>query len=158
MSLIRSIRIVSGFRRLIYAVVALVAVSGITWIALGFAINAEDFTDPLRPWRHRALVLHGIAAYGLVWIVGSLLPQHQWGGWRAQRNRSSGGALSAALLLLAVSGLLLYYPPQENWRGVSSLLHQAIGLLLLALLPLHVVLGRRRRRRTLPRPGAVPAR
>lgn len=152
MSLIRSIRIVPRFRHLIYAVVALVAMSGLVWIALGFAIHADDFTDPLRLWRHRALVLHGVVAYGLVWLVGSLLPQHQWGGWQARRNRGSGGVLSTALLLLAISGLLLYYPPQDNWRDASSLLHQAVGLLLLVLLPLHVALGRRWRR-ALPHAG-----
>lgn len=157
MSLIRSIRIAPRFRHLIYAVVALVAMSGLVWIALGFAIHADDFTDPLRLWRHRALVLHGVVAYGLVWLVGSLLPQHQWGGWQARRNRGSGGVLSTALLLLAISGLLLYYPPQDNWRDASSLLHQAVGLLLLVLLPLHVALGRRRHR-ALPHAGVKGAR
>jgi hypothetical protein len=158
MSLIRSIRIAPRFRHLIYAVVALVAISGIAWIALGFAVDAEDFTDPLRLWRHRALVLHGVSAYALVWLVGSLLPQHQWGGWQARRNRGSGGVLSAALLLLAISGLLLYYPPQDDWREASSLLHQVIGLLLLALLPLHVVLGRRQHRSLSHAAGVKPAR
>ena len=157
MSLIRSLRITAGLRHLIYGAVALVAISGIAWIVLGFAVDAEDFTDPLRLWRHRALVLHGVAAYGLVWLVGSLLPQHQWGGWQARRNRGSGGVLSTALLLLAISGLLLYYPPQDNWRDASSLLHQAVGLLLLMLLPLHVALGRRRHR-ALPHAGVKGAR
>ena len=48
-------------------------------------------------------------------------------------------------LLLAVSGLMLYYPPAEDWRDAGSLVHQVVGGLLIFILPLHVVLGRRRR-------------
>ena len=145
MSLIRGLVISRNYRRLIYAAVALIAVTGLGWIALGFLLDPEDFSDPLRLWRHRLLVAHGCAAYLLLWLAGSLFPQHQWGAWKAHRNRASGTTLTAVLLLLAVSGLMLYYPPAEDWRGAGSLVHQVVGGLLVFMLPLHVVLGRRRR-------------
>lgn len=145
MSLIRGLVISRNYRRLIYAAVALIAVTGLGWIALGFLLDPEDFSDPLRLWRHRLLVAHGCAAYLLLWLAGSLFPQHQWGAWKAHRNRASGTTLTAVLLLLAVSGLMLYYPPGEDWRGAGSLVHQVVGGLLVFMLPLHVVLGRRRR-------------
>jgi len=145
MSLIRGLVISGNYRRLIYAAVAFVAVTGLGWIAFGFLLDPEDFSDPLRLWRHRLLVAHGCAAYLLLWLAGSLFPQHQWGAWKARRNRTSGATLTAVLLLLAVSGLMLYYPPGEDWREAAGLAHQIVGGLLLIMLPLHVVFGRRRR-------------
>lgn len=145
MSLIRGLSISRNYRHLIYAAVILVAITGLGWITLGFRLDPEDFSDPLRLWRHRLLVTHGCAAYLLLWLAGSLFPQHQWGAWKARRNRSSGTVLSAILLLLAVSGLMLYYPPDDGWRDAESIVHQVGGGLLVFLLPLHVVLGRRRR-------------
>ncbi len=132
-------------RRQVLAAIWLVILSGAAWIVLGWYLDANDYTDPLRVWRHRVLVLHGVAAYALLWITGRLYALHQQGNWRAQRNRASGLALSAALLLLAGSGLMLYYPPHEDWRDAFSLFHQISGLLLLLLLPLHVWLGKKTR-------------
>lgn len=125
----------------------IVILSGMLWIGLGWGLDPEDFTNPLRVWRHRLLVLHGIAAYVLLWVVGCLFTLHQQGNWRARRNRASGVVLSGALLLLAFSGLTLYYPPHEDWRGAFSLLHQVMGLALAMLVPLHVWLGRRARQK-----------
>ena len=137
-------------RRQLLAACGLVALSGVLWIVIGWNLDAENYTDPLRIWRHRALVLHGVAAYVLLWIVGRLYALHQQGNWRAQRNRASGLAMSAVLLLLAGSGLTLYYPPHENWRDGFSVLHQVVGVALVLLLPLHIWLARkdRQRRRT----------
>lgn len=145
MSLIRGLVISRNYRRLIYAAIVLVAITGLGWIALGFVLDPEDFSDPLRLWRHRLLITHGCAAYLLLWLAGSLFPQHQWGAWKARRNRGSGTVLTSILLLLAISGLMLYYPPGDDWRDAESLVHQVVGGLLVFMLPLHVVLGRRRR-------------
>ncbi len=132
-------------RRQVQAAIWLVILSGVLWIVLGWYLDADDYTEPLRGWRHRALVLHGVAAYVLLWIVGRLYALHQQGNWRAQRNRASGLALSVALLLLAGSGLTLYYPPHEDWRDAFSMLHQVLGVALVLLVPLHVVLARKDR-------------
>ncbi|MBI5005932.1 MAG: cytochrome b/b6 domain-containing protein [Nitrosomonadales bacterium] len=134
-------------RRQVLGAIWLVVLSGVLWIALGFYLDADDYTDPLRAWRHRVLVLHGIAAYVLLWVIGRLFALHQQGNWRAQRNRASGLALSLALLLLAGSGLTLYYPPHEDWRDAFSMLHQVLGVALVLLVPLHVVLARKDRQR-----------
>lgn len=134
-------------RRQVLAACGLVALSGVLWIVIGWNLDAEDYSDPLRAWRHRVLVLHGVAAYVLLWIVGRLYTLHQQGNWRAQRNLASGLGLSVALLLLAGSGLTLYYPPHEDWRDAFSLLHQVVGVALVLLLPLHVWLARKDRRR-----------
>jgi len=133
-------------RRQVLAACGLVILSGVLWIVIGWNLDADDYGDPLRGWRHRLLVLHGVAAYVLLWIVGRLYALHQQGNWLAQRNRASGLAMSAALLLLAGSGLTLYYPPHEDWRDALSMLHQVLGVALALLLPLHVWLARKERR------------
>lgn len=133
-------------RRQLLTACWLVILSGLLWIGLGWSLDPEDYTSPLRVWRHRILVTHGVAAYALLWVTGRLFALHQQGNWRAQRNRASGLILSGALLLLAASGLTLYYPPHEDWRDGFSLLHQMLGTSLAALLPLHVWLGRKSRR------------
>jgi hypothetical protein len=134
-------------RRQVLVACWIVAVSGLLWIVLGWYLDAEDYSNPLRTWRHRVLVLHGMAAYVLLWIAGRLYALHQQGNWRAQRNRVSGLALSGALLLLAGSGLTLYYPPHEDWRDALSLFHQVSGLALPLLIPVHVWLGKKSRQK-----------
>jgi len=133
-------------RRQVLAACWLVALSGAIWMSMGWNLDPEDYGSPLRTWRHRMLVLHGVAAYVLLWIVGRLYALHQQGNWRARRNRASGLALSAALLLLACSGLTLYYPPHEDWRDAFSLFHQVLGLSLALLVPLHVWLAKKSRK------------
>lgn len=133
-------------RRQVLTACGLVALSGVLWIVIGWNLDADDYSSPLRAWRHRTLVLHGLAAYLLLWMAGRLYALHQQGNWRAQRNRGSGLALSAALALLAGSGLMLYYPPHEDWREAISLAHQILGGVMLLSLLLHVLAAKRLRR------------
>ncbi|MBI2312454.1 MAG: hypothetical protein HYU77_08130 [Betaproteobacteria bacterium] len=142
MSAFPDIRLPPLQRRLIFAALAIVVLSGIAWIGMGLRLDPLDFTNPLRAWRHRLLVLHAISAYALLWLVGTLFPHHQHGAWRARRNRVSGGALTGTLLALVVTGLTLYYPPHEGWRNALSLVHQGLGLALALLVPIHVTAGK----------------
>ena len=141
------VRLGSHTRWLVQGVCWAAILSGLFWIGLGWGLDPEDFANPLRGWRHRLLVLHGTAAYVLLWVTGSLLTLHQIGNWRARRNRANGLALTGMLLLLALSGLTLYYPPHEDWRDAFSLFHQMLGFTLALLVPLHVWLGKRTRKK-----------
>lgn len=141
------VRLGTRTRWLVQGVCWAAILSGLLWIGLGWGLDPNDFSDPLRGWRHRLLVLHGSAAYVLLWVTGSLLVLHQMGNWRARRNRASGLALSGVLLLLALSGLTLYYPPHEDWSDVFSLFHQVLGTTVALLVPLHVWFGKRARQK-----------
>lgn len=143
MSGVLGVRLGARTRGLLTTVVAGVAASGLAWMALGAGLDEAGFDDPRHAWRHLSLVWHGSLAYGLIWLVGGLLPRHQIGAWRARRNRVAGAALSMLLLMLAASGLALYYPPFETVD--FSLPHQLAGVLLVVLLPAHILLGRRTR-------------
>ncbi len=116
--------------------------SGLFWIGLGWGLDPQDFFHPLRGWRHRLLVLHGVSAYMLLWVIGSLFTLHQMGNWRARRNRASGLTMTSALLLLALSGLTLYYPPHEDWRDTFSLFHQVLGAPTALLVLVHIWAGK----------------
>ena len=84
------VRLGTRTRWLVQAACWAAILSGLLWIVLGWGLNPEDYTHPLRSWRHRLLVAHGITAYVLLWVTGSLLVLHQMGNWRARRNRASG--------------------------------------------------------------------
>ena len=137
------VRLGPRVRRLVHTACWIAILSGLLWIVLGWKLDPQDFSNPLRGWRHRLLVLHGAAAYLLLWVTGSLLALHQMNNWRARRNRASGMALTGVLLLLALSGLTLYYPPHEDWRDGFSLFHQVLGAGIALLVPLHIRLGKR---------------
>lgn len=119
------------------ALLLLLGATGLTWIVINMRLDPADFDHPLRLWRHRLLVLHGAAACPLLWIVGTLLPRHQRLGWRIRQRRRSGLALGLSLAVLAASGIALYYPPNETARHWLSILHQATGAALPALLAWH---------------------
>lgn len=147
------VRLGTRVRLLVHAACWLAVLTGLIWIVLGWMMDPQDFTNPLRDWRHKLLVLHGTSAYLLLWVVGSLLTLHQMGNWRANRNRASGLALTITLLVLALSGLTLYYPPHEEWMDAFSLLHQILGASVALLIPVHVWAGKRsraKRQHTLP--------
>ncbi|GAB5605613.1 cytochrome b/b6 domain-containing protein [Sideroxyarcus sp. TK5] len=130
----------SPFARNTVLICSLVVIaSGMAWMVLGWQADEQDYTDPLHTLRHRMLVLHGIAAYVMVWMVGRLSNLHQQGNWRAHRNRGNGLLLTAVLALLAISGLCLYYPPHEDWRESISQWHQGLGIALALLLPFHLL-------------------
>ena len=87
------VRLGTRTRWLVEGVCWVAILSGLLWIGLGWGMDPDDFTSPLRGWRHQLLVLHSTAAYVLLWVTGSLLTLHQMGNWRAR------GATEAAASL-----------------------------------------------------------
>ncbi len=133
-------------RRLLYAAFAVLLISGLLWLGFHYFISIKgEFGDAHHPLEVWWLKLHGLAAMLALIVFGSLMPGHIRNAWRHQKNRGSGGSMIALVLLLALSGYLLYYAGGEELRQLSSIAHWVIGLVMLPLLILHIVLGRRSR-------------
>jgi hypothetical protein len=131
---------------LIYAAVALLFATGIAWLLLDrFGKVDGEFgpePSPALPW---LLLVHGVAAYGFAIVAAMLIPVHMRLGWSAGRNRRSGLLLAGISLVLVLTGLALYYSTAEGVRSTASLTHWAVGLLVPALIILHLVRGKQSR-------------
>jgi hypothetical protein len=140
----------------LYAVGALLwASAALWWLLAGDRLPAALGTSAAvlaDLWRPRLLALHGLAAYLFLVVCGSFLPRHVRRALAARANRTSGLLTVAAVAVLAASGWGLYYLGDEAWREAARILHDALGFILPVGLLLHVVLGRRWRRRHAPRP------
>jgi hypothetical protein len=139
------LRLKPSFRYAVYAVVAVLTLTGAVWFVADWQKDLS--TDEI--WQQIAanmLMLHGGAAMLALLLLGALIPIHVLRAWRARKNRISGSlmaTLNAALILTAFG---LYYLGSETLRPWISWTHIAAGLVLALWLPLHVWLGRRQLR------------
>lgn len=158
------IRLSRRHEGVVYATFAILFASGALWLVARTWLRGEDElaadASPLAPW---AMKVHGAAAMAFLVVLGTLLQGHVRQAWHARRSRWTGGGTLAGALLLVVSGYGLYYLGGETAREVASVLHQAVGWVLPALLVWHVRASRRVRaggffrKRVRPRRGAEAA-
>ncbi len=134
-------RLAPDLRRALYAIGALVTLSGIVWL-YGHYAGRDGMPDWLSPI---SMEVHGGAMMALLVLAGSVIALHAPTGWREGKNRRSGIALSAILLALTVTGFLLYYLGNEQLRAATSVVHWTLGLASVLALPLHAWFGRRSR-------------
>lgn len=132
-------------KRALYAVFALLWISGALWLAFHYFLSVPgEFglaPHPLEKWWLR---LHGLAAFAALVAVGSVLPIHARRAWHLRKNRGSGLAMKSVFLWLAASGYALYYFATDANETWLPLLHWAVGLSLPLMLILHIRLGRAR--------------
>jgi hypothetical protein len=127
----------------LYAVLALVFLSGVAWAYWNYlAASPGDFEMTAKAW---AMKIHGAAAMAVLVLVGMLLNEHVRLAWRARRNRANGSVFLSAFAFLTITGYGLYYAGGETLRAWISWVHLAIGLVLPILLLIHIFLGRRTR-------------
>lgn len=128
----------------IYLSFGLLFVTGVAWLVLERWVRIEgEFGPEHHPAEHVMLILHGIAAYGLLLVAGALIPVHIKVGWSIRRNLLSGLAVVVALAVLGLTALALYYASSESALDWSRLLHWVLGLATLPVLMIHVIRGRR---------------
>lgn len=131
---------------LIYAASGLLVATGVAWLLLDrFGKIDGEFgpePSPALPW---LLLIHGAAAYGFAIVAAMLIPVHMRLGWDSGRNRRSGLLLAGLSLFLLLTGLALYYSTADGLRSAASLAHWLVGLLLPALIIIHLVRGKRSR-------------
>lgn len=122
-------------KSVVWTAIAVVALTGLAWFIL------HDLVETERGETQRLLLtLHGVSAYATLIVMGSLLPLHVRSGWHRRRKRWTGGTTLAVLVLLAVTGLVLYYGSEET-RETARWLHIGIGIVCMALFPVHAMLA-----------------
>lgn len=135
-------------RYAIYATIGVLVVSGLGWLFVAWPATS-DISPVARSATTWLLRAHGIAAYAVLVVVGTVLPIHLRLGWARRRNRWSGSVFVSLFVLLALSGLWLYYGP-ESGRELVSNSHWLLGLVLPVWLLLHRAWGLRSRRLSTP--------
>lgn len=113
----------------VYALCALLWVSGVAWLVLhlAFAAHNEFGTLPNR-WEAPLMRLHGLLAVVGVFLLGWLMAAHVGARWAAYRNRPSGIVLLASALVLVASGYTLYYSTGAFHEGAART-HEWLGAL-----------------------------
>jgi len=130
-------------RYFLYAVLALIFLSGAAWAYWNYlAATPGDFETSAKAW---AMKIHGAAAMAILVSVGMLLNEHVRLAWRARRNRANGSVFLSAFAVLTITGYVLYYSGGEKLRAWTSWIHLAVGLVLPILLLIHIFLGKRTR-------------
>lgn len=131
-------------RLAIYVTTITVGVSGLLWFVVHDVV-ADDSGD----WAHLLLILHGVSAYALLVVIGSLLPVHVRSGWLRRRNLATGLTMIAVMAVLGITGLMLYYGDEEMQQS-AKWLHLAFGFGCFVAFPAHAFLRAKRRQTTLP--------
>lgn len=140
-----SIRLKRLQRYFLYAVLALLFLSGVAWAYWNYAASPGDFETSAKTW---AMKIHGAAAMAILVLIGMLSSAHVRFAWRARRNRANGSIFLSAFAVLAITGYGLYYAGGERLRAWTSWIHLIVGVVLPILLLIHIFLGRRTRRAT----------
>jgi hypothetical protein len=137
------LRLSSRQRLWLYGSFAVLFITGVAWWVVGTWFSAETEFGPqengLQPWMLRA---HGAAAMIALVVLGSLLPNHVFTGWRMNRNRFTGGGIVALCVALTITGYGLYYAGGEALRSVTSLTHLGLGFAFPVALIWHIRRGR----------------
>jgi cation transport ATPase len=138
-----SIRLKRLQRYFLYAVLAVVFLSGVAWAYWNYFVTLpNDFEMSAKAW---AMKIHGGAAMAVLVLIGMLLNVHVRFAWRARRNRANGSVFLSAFAVLTLTGYGLYYAGGEGLRAWTSWIHLAMGLVLPILLLIHILLGRNTR-------------
>jgi len=137
------LRLNRSFRYLVYAAFAVLLLSGAGWFAADWQKGSPG-DDIWQQFAANMLMVHGGAAMLALLALGALIPMHLLRGWRAGRNRISGSFVAGFNAVLIATAFGLYYLGSEIVRPWMSWIHIAARLALCAMLPFHIMLGRRR--------------
>src|SRR6516165_7008377 len=136
------LRLEASFRWTVYGVAAALFLTGATWLAAD-ALKDGPSGDAWQEIGANLLMVHGGAAMAMLIVLGALIPVHIRRGWRARKNRLSGGAMVTLNGLLIATAFGLYYSGSELMRPWISDAHIAAGFALAALIVIHPLIGHR---------------
>jgi hypothetical protein len=120
----------------------LLLLTGCVWLAVHYSIGAGagELPHPMEGWSMR---LHGLGAFGGLFVLGTLSAAHVPQGWRLSRRRGwavqrkSGVTLCVLGGLLVLSGYLLYYFASETLRPALGWAHTFAGIAMGLLISTH---------------------
>jgi hypothetical protein len=136
------LRLDTGFRYALYAVLAALFASGAAWLVANQFKEAPD-ADIWQSIAANLLMIHGGAAMVMLLLLGALFPLHVRLSWRSRRNRIMGMLLMSVSMILIVTAFGLYYFGSDMLRPWMSWIHTVVGLALPGVILVHVVIGRR---------------
>ena len=126
-------------KRSLYAVFALLWLTGTLWLVFHYFLRAAsefgEIANPIEIWWLR---LHGLMVFAALVALGSVLPGHARRAWQLNKNRRTGLAMKTLFLWLAFTGYALYYFASEENEAWLPLLHWGAGLTLPLMLAFHV--------------------
>lgn len=130
-------------RRLINALTATLALSGLAWLAVVY-LDAPPGEATPAPHRFAGplLEIHGIAAYAALLACALVGHAHLRTGWRIPALRRFGATLGVTILALALTGLGFYYIAAEAAVPFIRWAHVGVGVLMPLVLYVHVRSGR----------------
>ena len=128
----------SWHKKMLYAVSAVLWLSGIVWLYFRYyAESRDEFGPQAHPVQAMSLKIHGMAAIVFLIIFGTLL-YHIRPGWRQKQQRPSGVSLLTTCIILILTGWGLYYVGDEQLRSLTSIIHCILGLSLPGIIFFHV--------------------
>jgi MFS family permease len=141
------VRLGRKHERWVYGIGGALLLSGVGWlIAHYFLAIPGEFGDPHHPSEPWWLRVHGAAAMGFLVVTGTVLLNHVVRAWHLRKNHQSGLVFLGLLGTMVLTGYALYYFGGEDTRPWISKVHWIAGLVATAVLPIHVVLGRHRKK------------
>lgn len=135
-------RLLRWQRLALYACGALLLATGGLWLVLHYSVDPAETesSHPLEVW---SLRLHGMAAFGGLFVLGVLAAAHIPHGWRLSHRRKwasqrlTGVTLCVLAGVLVLTGYLLYYFAPEAVRPALGWAHAVVGLMMALLIASH---------------------
>ena len=134
-----SLTISKRYRYFFYCVLGLSLVTGVSfWVFRRFFMVEGDFGPESHFLQYPMLQIHGFSAFVMMMSLGAIFASHIPKTWSSKRARKSGLFILIATSLSIVSAYILYYLVSEDWHEWLGNGHAIVGILLPAILLLHI--------------------
>ena len=134
-----SLTISKRYRYFFYCVLGLSLVTGVAfWVFRRFFMVEGDFGPESHFLQYPMLQIHGFSAFVMMMSLGAIFASYIPKTWSSKRARKSGLFILIATSLSIVSAYILYYLVSEDWHEWLGNGHAIVGILLPAILLLHI--------------------
>jgi len=135
------------YRRTLYSLVSVSWLSGTVFFALSRWFMVEGPFGPMKnPWQFPVLMLHGAAAFLMIFSFGFILASHVPITWKVKKHKVIGLAVISVISFQIISAYFLYYLSNESLRDIVANCHAAVGLSLPIILFVHILQAVKKRK------------